>query len=64
MQIPCHTKPLIDERLMRNDRLDDYSFFAGEAFNWFLNIAIFGLLYLIASKVLINISSLLNLISL
>ena len=48
---------------MRNDRLDDFSFYAGEAFNWSLNIAIFGLLYLIASKVLKNISSLLNLIS-
>ncbi len=49
---------------MRNERLDDFSFYAGEAFNWFLNAAIFALLYLIASKVLINISSLLNLISL
>ncbi len=49
---------------MNRGRTDDFSFFAERVLNWVLNLAVFGLLYLIAAKVLSNLPSLLNIITL
>ena len=44
-------------------QINNFQFYALEVLNWLLNIAIIGLLYLIASRVLTNLPSLLNIIT-
>ena len=44
-------------------RDNDFSFYMWEILNWLLNVAIFGLLFLIAAKVFKNIPALLNIIT-
>jgi hypothetical protein len=63
LQKTCHEYNICGKGVMPYGWKHEFLFYAQETLNWLLNIAIFGLLYLIVSKVVSNLPSLLNIIT-